>query len=87
LGAEEHTIDIVHLSRPEEKQHKVVAATEECDKEDDDHGSLRLVEEGSRDHRVRCVKFPHKECNDEDDAQNERRKVVRAAPGVLYLIR
>jgi hypothetical protein len=77
------TIDIVDLGRPEEQHDEVVTATEEGDEKDYDHGPFGFVEERPRNHRVWSIHFPYEEGDDKHDTQDERHRIVRAAPFIL----
>jgi hypothetical protein len=80
------TIDVIDLRRPEEKHDEEVAATQECDEEDHDYSPLRLAEQRRWHHWVWSVELPNEEGDDEHQAKDQRREVVRAAPCVLQII-
>lgn len=77
------TIHIVDLCGPEEKHDEEVAATEEGDEKDDNHGPLCLAEQCSGDHWVWSLELPDEESNDEGQAEDQRRDIVGASPNVL----
>jgi len=80
------TVDVVDLSWKEEKEHKVVATTQERDEKNDNHSSLGFAEESSRYHGIWSVDFPDEECNDEDDTQDQWSEVMSAPPRVLQKV-
>ena len=63
------TVDVVDLSRPEQKQDEEIAPAEECDQQDQDHRPLRLREDLLGYHRVLCeLDLPDEESYNQDEA-------------------
>ena len=82
----ELTIYVINLSGPEEKHHKVVATAKKGDKQDHDHGLSRLAKKSSWHHRVRSIKLPNEERDNEDDTEDQWCEIVSTSPRILQKI-
>lgn len=80
------TIDIVHLSWPEEKEHKVISAAKEGDEQNHDHCLLRLGEQCFGNHGIGCIEFPDEKGDDQDKAKDQWRDIVSTPPRVLLIV-